>query len=192
MLAEHHTAALTKIAAELIPAVEGLTPPLRKKLAQALKEQLPKIREHLRSDVPRTMALLGRVITPEQARPLAAVVEELRALHAREIEDLERALGGTEKLSLTPLADRWIARLREGMELPARWKEGGASPPGPPVSDAGLLEVAAALGIAPQDVWRAIEGDTAFRTLHYFLEVVQKVTGAVQPRSMLALRSAKT
>lgn len=191
MLAEHHTAALTKIAAELIPAVEGLSPALRKKLAQTLREQLPKIREHLRSDVPRALALLGRTISAEQARPLEAVVEEIRARRARELEALERALAGAEKLALTPLADGWIERLREGMELPARWKDGQASPPGPPVSDPGLLEVSGALGLAPQDLWRAIEGDTAFRTLHYFLEVVQKVTGAVQPRSMLALRSAK-
>lgn len=191
MLAEHHAAALTKIAAELIPAVEGLSPALRKKLAQTLLEQLPKISEHLRSDVPRALALLGRTMTPDQARPLGAIVETLRAQRARELEELQKALAGTQKLALATLAESWVLRLREGMELPARWKEGLASPPGPPVTDPGLLEVATALNLAPQDLWRAIEGDTAFRTLHYFLEVVQKVTGAVQPRSMLALRNTK-
>jgi len=191
VLAEHHAAALTKIAAELIPAVEGLSPALRKKLAQTLREQLPKISEHLRSDVPRAMALLGRTMTPDQARPLGAIVEEIRAQRARELEDLQSALAGPQKLTLAALTASWTLQLREGMELPALWKEGLASPPGPPVSDPGLLEVASALSLGPQDLWRAIAGDTAFRALHYFLEVVQKVTGAVQPRSMLALRNAK-
>ncbi len=34
-----------------------------------------------------------------------------------------------------------------------------------------------------------IEGDTAFRTLYYFLEVLKPVLETVQPRSMLSLRS---
>jgi hypothetical protein len=190
VLAEHHAAALTKIAAELIPAVEGLSPALRKKLAQTLLEQLPKISEHLRSDVPRALALLG-ARSPDQARPLGAIVEEIRAQRARELEDLQSALAGPQKLTLAALTASWTLQLREGMELPALWKEGLASPPGPPVSDPGLLEVASALSLGPQDLWRAIAGDTAFRALHYFLEVVQKVTGAVQPRSMLALRNTK-
>ncbi|MFO0728890.1 MAG: hypothetical protein U1E65_34240 [Myxococcota bacterium] len=167
-MSDVHGQALDDLAARLFPAIESLSPPLRRKLGQLLGRHLPAIAQHLAADLPRAAALLGQTITSAQATAYAAAIERARSERAGELEALGQALLGTGQLELSGLAGSLTTDLRQSLALKDRAEPMGAA-----------------------EVERLIRGDTAFRTLHYLLEIVEKLSAEMEPRSLLALRGGR-
>ena len=165
-----HGVALGELADRLFPAIATLNPALRRKLAALIERHTAAVTANLRSDLVRAAGLIGRRFDPialRAAEPVAIAAQERRT---SDLLGLVEALRGPGALALDALSQELVAALQKGMEL-------GQGPRTEPLSSAELATLA--------------ESDSAFRFLHYLLEIVEQLSTEMGPRSLLALRGGK-
>jgi hypothetical protein len=96
-------------------------------------------------------------------------------------------------ISIAAFVEPLIADMKEALELSARTKEGRAEPA---EGDARSVDqetdaVARELRLSPAVLATIVRGDSAFRSLHYFLELARPLLEKIQPRSLLSMRAAR-
>src|SRR5947209_3630601 len=168
MMPAHHAEALLNLTEEILPRADKMLPSLRRKLTTGLQLHIETIKKNIRSDFRLALALYGRIPNASEEAMLSGFADDSQHRRSEELKALIAGLSLRTGCSIAAFGRLLIAGMAPAMELHGAKKD--------------LLDAT--------DLRAIVEADTAFRTLHYLLEVLRPIMDEVQPRSMLALRSA--
>jgi hypothetical protein len=172
MIGQHHTEAIARITGELVPLADRMLPTLRRRLATKLMKHSDAIVQNIGPNVEMAILLYGKVPSPAELARAEVLAIEVQAKRGAELRALVERLATDPNVSLSSFARSLVEGMRSGMELHATKR----------------LETEAAT--SDEDLRTIVEADACFRVLHYFLEALKPYLDDLQPRSMLAVRSA--
>lgn len=171
IVAGAHATMVASMAGKFVPLAESVLPMLKKPLRAELQRLLPQLSKHIRSDLVPVMHVYRRPLSASAALALKPLEEEARQSAVHEIEALIAALKEAKPMTVATFAKSLIDQMVAAIELHGKFAAEKEAQP----SDADYRVI--------------VTGDTAFRTLMYFLEIAGKVMREVQqPKSLYSVR----
>jgi hypothetical protein len=191
IVAGAHATMVAQMAGEFVPVAESVFPMLRKPLATELMKHFAELSKHIRSDLVPVMYIYGRPLDPAKALALKPLEEEAQAAGVKQLEGLIAALRSGKALTIAEFVRSLIDDMTKAIELFGLFQAKKARVWAPSTGLAQSVDAACReLDVHAGDMRTIVRGDTAFRTLLYFLEIASAVMRKMKPRSMLSMRAA--